>query len=49
MDGMWCFVVRTVARSVVAAGSHGGEKKKEKKEKAGCRKTEQEKLILCQF
>jgi hypothetical protein len=27
MDGMWCFVGRTVARSVVAAGSHGGEKK----------------------
>jgi len=27
MDGMWCFVVRMVARSVVAAGSHGGEKK----------------------
>ena len=47
MDGMWCFVVRTVARSVVAAGSHGREKKK--KEKAGCRKTEQEKLILRQF
>jgi len=27
MDGMWCFVGRTVARLVVAAGGHGGEKK----------------------
>jgi len=27
MDGMWCFVGRTVTRSVVAAGGHGGEKK----------------------
>ena len=27
MDGMWCLVGRTVARSVVAAGDHGGERK----------------------
>jgi len=27
MDGMWCFMGRTVARSVVAAGGHDGEKK----------------------
>ena len=27
MEGMWCFVGRTVARSVVAARGHGGEEK----------------------
>jgi hypothetical protein len=35
MDGMWCFVVRTVARSVVVAGSHGGEKKRKRRLVAG--------------
>ena len=35
MEGMWCFVGRMVARSVVAAGDHGGEKKR--KAKTGCR------------
>ena len=36
MDGMWCFRGRMVARSVVAARGHGGEKKN--KESTGCRK-----------
>jgi len=48
MDGMWCFVGRTVARSVGAAGGHGGEKK-ERKRGLVAGKTGQEKLILCQF
>ena len=46
MDGMWCFVGRTVARSVGAAGGHDGEKKEREgwlQEKPG------RKSLFCQF